>query len=111
MQNMKNETSENQPRGRFSTSDVVMLLVIVTAVVLVFGLVVVIPLALPSSTVFKTSSDIVAVMSPALATVGTIAAGIFGYSLGSRPAAESQRTANMATQQAGRRPKKSRPNE
>ena len=97
---MQNEHPENQPHGKFSIADVVMLSVIVTAVVLVFGLVVVIPVVLPGSTAFATSSDIVAVMSPAFATVGTIAAGIFGFSLGSRPAGEAQNTANRATQQA-----------
>ena len=43
--------------------------------------------------------DIVAIVSPALAAVGTVAAGIFGYSLGSQSTSEAQQTATRITQE------------
>jgi hypothetical protein len=46
------------------------------------------------------ASDIVAVLSPALAAVGTVAAGVFGYTLGARGTAEAQRTATATAESA-----------
>jgi hypothetical protein len=73
-----------------------MLLVIMVALAGMFlgGLVV-----LVNGTSFK-AVDIVAVLSPALAAVGTVAGGIFGYSLGTRGTAAAQDTATKATEQA-----------
>jgi len=46
-----------------------------------------------------TAVDIVAIISPALAAVGTVAAGIFGYSLGSQSTSDAQQIANRVTQE------------
>lgn len=43
---------------------------------------------------------VVAIVSPALAAVGTVAAGVFGYTLGSRGSEEAQRTATAAAREA-----------
>ncbi|NIM52510.1 MAG: hypothetical protein GTO22_25235 [Gemmatimonadales bacterium] len=46
------------------------------------------------------AAEVVAVLSPALAAVGTVAAGVFGYSVGARGVAEAQRVAGAATEEA-----------
>jgi hypothetical protein len=51
------------------------------------------------STAFDAEA-VVAIVSPALAAVGTVAAGVFGYTLGARGSEEAQRTAGAATREA-----------
>ena len=46
-----------------------------------------------------TAVDVGAIISPALAAVGTVAAGIFGYSLGSQSTSDAQQIANRVTQE------------
>jgi hypothetical protein len=46
------------------------------------------------------AEGIVAILSPALAALGTLAGGVFGYSQGARGAAEASQTAAAATQHA-----------
>ena len=45
-------------------------------------------------------TTLVAVITPVLTAIGTVAAGVFGYSLGSEGAAEAQKTASQAQQVA-----------
>lgn len=90
---------ENDPSalGRRSLIDLWMLLVIVVALTAMFlgGLVI-----LLNATSYK-AADVVAVVSPALAAIGTVAGGIFGYSIGTRATSEAQSAASRATEQAG----------
>ena len=48
----------------------------------------------------KSAEGIVAIISPFLAAVGTVAAGVFGYSLGSRGTTEAQHVARIAAQES-----------
>lgn len=81
---------------RHTWQDFWMLLVIVTALVTMFlgGL------AILLNATSYAAVDVVAVLSPALAAVGTVAGGIFGYSLGTRGTTAAQETATNASQQA-----------
>lgn len=85
-----------QERRRYDWPDAVMLFIIMSTLAAVFlggiGIIV-------GVTDFE-SVDVVAVLSPALAAVGTVAAGVFGYTVGSRGAAEAQRGATAATEEA-----------
>ena len=47
------------------------------------------------------SADIVAISAPALAAIGAVAGGVFGYSLGTRGTTEAQRTASEARERVG----------
>ena len=68
-----------QPTRRFGVTDVVMLtiLLVTLAVVFLFGV------YLLTVDARFASSDIVAILAPVLGVIGTVAAGIFGYSLSS----------------------------
>lgn len=46
------------------------------------------------------AQDVVAILAPPLGVVSTVAAGVFGYSLGTRGTTEAQRTASAAAQEA-----------
>lgn len=81
---------------RYGWPSVVMLLIIMASLSLIFLMGMKIMVNEESN--FK-AVDIVAVISPALAAVGTVAAGIFGYSLGSQGTSEAQQTANRVTQE------------
>ena len=85
-----------QPRPKYDCADVWMLLIIMTSLAVVFlgGLGIIVGV-----TDFE-ATDVVAVVSPALAAVGTVSAGVFGYSLGTRGTAEAQKTATITAQQA-----------
>lgn len=73
---------------------VTMLAVIMASLTAVF-LVGVAILALWADSGFDAAA-IVAILSPALAAIGTVSAGVFGYSLGSRGTAEAQEAAAAA---------------
>jgi hypothetical protein len=90
-------TPVTTPPARHTWLDFWMLLVIVVALTVMFlgGLVI-----LVNATSYK-AADVVAVVSPALAAVGTVAGGIFGYSLGARGVSDAQDAASKATEQAG----------
>ena len=47
------------------------------------------------------SADIVAISAPALAAIGAVAGGVFGYSLGTRGTTEAQRTTSEARERVG----------
>ena len=47
-----------------------------------------------------TAESVVAIVSPALAAVGTVAAGVFGYALGTRGSGEAQTTATEVAREA-----------
>ena len=47
-----------------------------------------------------TATDMVAIFSPVITAIGAVAAGVFGYSLGSRGATEAQQTATQVSQEA-----------
>lgn len=85
-----------QERRRYDWPDAIMLFIIMSTLAAVFlggiGIIV-------GETDFE-SADFVAVLSPALAAVGTVAAGVFGYTVGSRGAAEATRVATAATEEA-----------
>ena len=85
-----------EQRRKYDWSDVVMLLIIMGSLLSIFLVGVWITVG---KTGFTSSSDVVAVISPALAAIGTVAAGVFGYSLGSRGTADAQQVANLAGQQ------------
>ena len=88
-----------QPKRRYDWPDVVMLLIIMASLMLVF----LVGIALTAGKAgFTSSSDVVAVLAPALAAVGTVAAGIFGYSLGARGGAQAQQEAAAVRQDAAR---------
>ncbi len=90
------QSPAEQPKPKYDWPDVWMLLIIMMSLAVVFlgglGLIV-------GVTDFV-ATDVVAVVSPALAAVGTVAAGVFGYSLGTRGTAEAQKTATITAQQA-----------
>ncbi len=85
-----------QPRPKYDWANVWMLLIIMTSLAVVFlgGLGIIVGV-----TDFE-ATDVVAVVSPALAAVGTVAAGVFGYSLGARGTTEAQQTATATAQGA-----------
>ena len=85
---------------RFGSSTVWMLLIIMSSIVFVFigGLLVLVLNAVDMESF--DSVAIVAIISPVLTAIGTVAAGVFGYSLGSEGAAEAQKTASQAQQVA-----------
>ncbi len=90
-------TSADAQRQRWDTTSVQMLAIIMASLTMVF-------LGGMGIMLYKggfDSADIVAVISPALAAVGTVAAGVFGYTLGSVGTAEAQQTASAATQEMG----------
>ena len=83
-------------RPKYDWSDAVMLLIIMASLtgVVLGGIAIIV-----TETNFR-SADVVAIISPPLGVISTVAAGVFGYSLGTRGTAEAQRTATAATQQA-----------
>ncbi len=87
-------SSERQVR-KYGWIDAVMLASILIALASVFlgGLAIIV-----SSTDFD-GQAIVAIVSPALAAVGTVAAGVFGYALGTRGSEEAQRAAGEAVKE------------
>jgi len=82
---------------KFGSSTVWMLGIIMLSIVFVFigGLLI---LVLTVGIEKIDSVAIVAIISPVLTAIGTVAAGVFGYSLGSEGAAEAQKTASQAQQ-------------
>ncbi len=85
-----------QPGPKYDWPHVWMLITIMATLTLVFlgGLGII-----AGVTDFE-ATDVVAVVSPALAAVGTVAAGVFGYSLGTRGTSEAQQTAAATARQA-----------
>ncbi len=85
-----------KPGPTYDWPHVLMLLIIMASLTGVFlgGLAIIVGV-----TDFE-ATDVVAVVSPALAAVGTVAAGVFGYSLGTRGTSEAQQVAVATAQQA-----------
>jgi hypothetical protein len=81
---------------KYDAPDVWMLFIIMAALAGMFlgGLGIIV-----GATSFK-SADVVAILAPALAAVGTVAAGVFGYTLGTRGTTEAQQTAAVAQETA-----------
>jgi len=88
------------PVQRFRTPTVWMLGIIMLSIVSVFiiGLFILVVYAVDMKSF--DSVAIVAIISPVLTAIGTVAAGVFGYSLGSEGAADAQKTASQAQQVA-----------
>jgi uncharacterized repeat protein (TIGR01451 family) len=88
---------DSSASGGYTWLDFWMLLVIVVGLITMFlgGLVI-----LVNATDHK-AADLVAVLSPGLAAVGTVAGGIFGYSLGTRGSTRAHEAATRATEEAG----------
>jgi hypothetical protein len=84
----------------FGWPTVWMLLIIMSSIVLVFiiGLFILVLYAVDVKSF--NSVAIVAIISPVLTAIGTIAAGVFGYSLGSEGSAAAQKTASQAQEVA-----------
>jgi len=84
---------------KFGSSTVWMLGIIMLSIVFVFigGLLI---LVLTVGIEKIDSVAIVAIISPVLTAIGTVAAGVFGYSLGSEGAADAQKAASQAEQVA-----------
>jgi hypothetical protein len=78
--------------------DVIMLSIVAVTLAAVF--LVGLALLVAASGAKYASSDIVAVLSPALTALGTLAAGVFGYSLGTRGTTAAQESAAAARQEA-----------
>jgi len=91
-----NGNSDSESKPRFDWSSVVMLVVIMVSLTLIF----LVGLRIITNHAKFDSADIVAVLSPAIGAVGTVSAGVFGYSLGTRNTAEAQKTATAATEEA-----------
>jgi hypothetical protein len=95
MEPQPTESSGQQAR-RYGWIDEALLATILVALTVVFlggiGIIV-------SNTDFDAEA-VVAIVSPALGAVGTVAAGVFGYTLGSRGSEEAQRTATAASREA-----------
>lgn len=107
MTDAQNPPSPEQPEKglvpRFGSPTVWMLGIIMLATVLVFLVGLFFLLISPQlSTVDGkiSGTTIVAIITPVLTAIGTISAGVFGYSLGSEGAAEAQKTASQAQQVA-----------
>jgi hypothetical protein len=81
---------------KYDLPSVLMLLIIMAALTLIF--LVGLRFILDDEYEFE-ATDIVAILSLPVGVIGAVAAGIFGYSLGSRGAAEAQANEAVATQE------------
>lgn len=92
--------SPAQQARRYGRIDAVMLATILVTLAVVFlGGIGIIVAGTKTKDSF-TAESIVAIISPALAAVGTVAAGVFGYALGTRGSGEAQTTANHVAREA-----------
>jgi len=89
------EKTEDRCR-KYDLPSVCMLFIIMAALTLIF--LVGLWLILNDKTSYK-ATDIVAILSLPVGVISAVAAGIFGYSLGSRGAAEAQANEAVATQE------------
>ena len=99
-QKPKEPNGDAKDRDRkYESTDVWMLLIIMASLTGLFLGGLGITLGVVGAEEFDAAA-IVAILSPALAAVGTVAAGVFGYTVGTRGTAGAQESATVARQEA-----------
>lgn len=97
---MATQATDSPVQRRYDRVDAVMLATILVTLAAVFlgGMGIIVAGTNTAGTF--TAESIVAIISPALAAVGTVAAGVFGYALGTRGSGEAQTAAHEVAREA-----------